>query len=142
MEGRSKMLDKANQLQWIKGFNVDTNIGNSITMSHLLYADDTLIFCQPVTSQLLYLNLTLLLFEALSGLHITVLKSIMYLVNDVPNLEELSNIMGCTIGSLPTTYLGLFLGARYKNTEIWNGIIRKFEKAAVSFHGRETNSHQ
>lgn len=110
-----------------------TNIGNSVTMSHLLYADDTLIFCEPITSQLLYLNLTLLLFEALSGLHINMSKSVMYPVNDVPNLEESFNIMGCTIGSFPTTYLGLPLGAKYKNTKIWNGIIGKFEKRLAAW---------
>ncbi|XP_019239934.1 PREDICTED: uncharacterized protein LOC109219918 [Nicotiana attenuata] len=116
--------------------NGRTNIGNSVTVSHLLYADDTLIFCEPVTSQLLYLNLAFLLFEALLGLHINMLKSFIYPVNDVPNLEELSNTMGCTIGSFPTTYLGLPLGAKYKNTEIWNGIIGKFEKRLAAWQMR------
>ncbi|KAG5582727.1 hypothetical protein H5410_053354 [Solanum commersonii] len=51
----------------------------------------------------------------------------------VPDLEELSSIMGCTIGSLPTTYLGLSLGAKFKNCEIWNGIIERFEKRLASW---------
>lgn len=46
MEGLSKMLEKAGEMQWIKGFKVGSNIGNSVTVSHLLYADDTLIFCE------------------------------------------------------------------------------------------------
>lgn len=50
------------------------------------------------------------------------LKSIIYLVNNVPNIEELASILG-SIGTLPTSYLGLPLGADYKNCEVWNRII-------------------
>lgn len=93
------------------------------------------------------MSVTLLLFEAISGLHINMLKSMTYPVNEVPNLEELANLMGCSIGSLPTTYLGLPLGAKYKATEIWNGVIESGEKIgnmenAVSFYGWSTDSNQ
>lgn len=83
MEGLSKMLDKAKQMQWIEGFRVGRNIENTVTVSHLLYADDTLIFCGAEKLQLQYLNLTLLLFEAISGLHINMLKSVIFPVNVV-----------------------------------------------------------
>nr|XP_009623455.1 uncharacterized protein LOC104114666 [Nicotiana tomentosiformis] len=79
-------------------------------------------------SQVQYLNLTLLIFEALSGLHINMIKSIIYPVNEVQNLEMLADILCCEIGSFPTTYLGLPLGAKHKSTEIWNGVVEKFEK--------------
>jgi len=75
-----------------------------------------------------YLNLTLMLFEAMSGLHINMSKSIIYPVNEVPNLENLANIMCCSIGSFPTTYLGLPLGASYKSVGAWSGIVEKFER--------------
>lgn len=96
MEGLGRMLDKAKQLQWLKGFDVGR--GSTINISHLLYADDTLIFCGADRSQVLYLNLTLLIFEAISGLHINMLKSIIYPVNEVHNLEDLAGILGCNTG--------------------------------------------
>ncbi|XP_019234325.1 PREDICTED: uncharacterized protein LOC109214820 [Nicotiana attenuata] len=133
MEGFSKMIDKANQLQWLKGFDVGRVFENSVSISHLHYADDTLIFCGAESSQVQYLNLTLLIFEALSGLHINMLKSVLYPVNAVPNLRELADILGCNIGSLPATYLGLPLGAKFKSTEAWNGVIEKFEKRLASW---------
>lgn len=37
------MLEKAKELQWIQGFQVGRNPVNAITISHLLYADDTLL---------------------------------------------------------------------------------------------------
>nr|XP_016486391.1 PREDICTED: uncharacterized protein LOC107806694 [Nicotiana tabacum] len=118
-------------MQWIQGFSVGTNTENSVAISHLLYAHDTLIFCEANIFQILYLNLTLQLFEALSGLHINKQKSIIYPVNQVSNIEELAGIIGCSIGSLPTTYLGLPLGAKFKSCDIWNGVVENFEKRLV-----------
>ncbi|XP_009789469.1 uncharacterized protein [Nicotiana sylvestris] len=118
MEGLSKMLDKARQLEWIQGFKISSNSGNSISISHMLYADDTLIFCGAEKLQLQYLNLTLLIFESISGLHINMVKSMIYPVNVVPNLDELADIMSCDIGSFPTTYLGLPLGAKHKSVKM------------------------
>ncbi|KAF3624709.1 Syntaxin-51 [Capsicum annuum] len=131
MEGLSNMLDKAEQLQWLDGFNVGTR--NTVNVSHLLYADDTLVFCGADRSQVLYLNLTLLIFESLSGLYINMLKSVIFLVNEVSDLEELVGILGCNTGSLPTTYLGLSLGAAFGFTSIWDGVIEKFEKKLASW---------
>lgn len=76
MEGLSKMVDKAKQLLRFEGFTVRNNRGIPISVSHLLFADDTLIFCGAERSQVLYLNLTLMFFEATSGLHINMIKSV------------------------------------------------------------------
>lgn len=97
MEGLSRMLNKAKQLQWLKGFDIGRD--RAVNISHLLYADDTLIFCGADREQILYLNLTLLIFEVVSGLHINMLKSVIYPVNEVQNIEELADILGCTTGS-------------------------------------------
>nr|XP_009610448.1 uncharacterized protein LOC104104150 [Nicotiana tomentosiformis]XP_016449348.1 PREDICTED: uncharacterized protein LOC107774363 [Nicotiana tabacum] len=118
MEGLSHILGRAKELRWIQGFQVGRNPANSVTVSHLLYANDTLIFCDTERSQVINLNLILLIFEVLSGLHINMLKSIIYPVNEVQNLEDLAEILSCKTGSFPTTYLGLPLGAKFKSTGI------------------------
>ncbi|XP_075083660.1 uncharacterized protein LOC142167393 [Nicotiana tabacum] len=46
------------------------------------------------------------------GLHMNMLKSTIYPVNTVPNLDELAEVMCFKVGSFPTSYLGLPLGAR------------------------------
>lgn len=69
MEGLSKMLEKSRQLQWIQGFSMGSNPESLATVSHLLYTNDTLIFCEADTNQIQYLNLILFLFEAFSGLY-------------------------------------------------------------------------
>lgn len=133
MEGLTRMLDRAKQLHWIQGFQVGRDPMNTINVSHLLYADETLIFCEANKPQVQNLNITLLIFEDLSGLHINMLKIVIYSVNEVPNLKELAEILSCNTGSLPTPYLGLPLGAKFKSTRIWNGIIENFEKRLATW---------
>uniref|UniRef100_A0A2N9HCD7 Reverse transcriptase zinc-binding domain-containing protein n=1 Tax=Fagus sylvatica TaxID=28930 RepID=A0A2N9HCD7_FAGSY len=48
-------------------------------------------------------------------------------VGDVPNLQVLADIMGCRIGSLPMSYLGMPLGANFKSKTVWNSILEKME---------------
>lgn len=81
------MLDEAKQLQQIKGYDIGRD--KTVNISHLLYADDTLIFCEADREQILYLNLALLILETVSGLHINMLKSVIYPINEVQSIEEL-----------------------------------------------------
>ena len=61
------------------------------------------------------------------------LKSVIYPVNQAANLEELASILSCKSGSLPTTYLGLPLGASFKYSGIWNGVTEKMEKRLAAW---------
>ena len=67
-------------------------------------------------------------FTAVTGPKIDVSKSEMVLVGVVNNLHELVDVLGCKIGVLPMTYLGMPLGASYKSSSIWNLILEKLEK--------------
>lgn len=48
-------------MQWLNGFDVGGR--TTVHISHLLYVDDTLIFCEADRNQVLYLNPTLLLLK-------------------------------------------------------------------------------
>ena len=76
-------------------------------LTHLFFADDTLVFCSDSRDQLAYLSWILLWFKAISGLKINLDKSSILLVGDVENLEVLAAELECRIGTLPSTYLGL-----------------------------------
>ena len=69
----------------------------------------------------------LLCFQVVIGLKVNVLKSEMVPVGEVPNVHVLAEILGCRIGSLPMTYLGVALGASHKSPTVWNPILEKFE---------------
>ena len=57
-------------------------------------------------------------FEAFSGFRINLSKSEIILVGTVSNVETLVVELGCGVGSLPTTYLVLPLGAPHKSIEV------------------------
>nr|XP_009800410.1 PREDICTED: uncharacterized protein LOC104246308 [Nicotiana sylvestris]XP_016445624.1 PREDICTED: uncharacterized protein LOC107770805 [Nicotiana tabacum] len=128
MEGRNNMVKTSNVNRWVKGFEVDRNSADSLKITHLQYADDTLIFCDAEEEQLRYLRIILVLFEGISGLHIYRRKSHIYPIDEVHNMEQLSLVVGGEVGSLPSIYLGMPLGARSKSKEIWNSVIEKCVK--------------
>jgi hypothetical protein len=78
MEALSRMLSAGINDGLFEGFKV----GN-VTVSHLLFADDTLIFCKDSPDQLAYLRGIFLLFEAASGLKVNLAKSVLIPVGNV-----------------------------------------------------------
>ena len=53
---------------------------------------------------------------------------VILLMGRVENLEELALVLGCKVGMLPTTYLGLPLGAPYNSLVAWDGVEERFRK--------------
>jgi hypothetical protein len=80
-----------------------------------------------------HLRSVFLLFEVASGLKVNLAKSNLILVGYVDQVERLANIIGCGIASLPAKHLGLPLGASYKSTNIWEGVIEKIEHRLASW---------
>lgn len=93
-------------------------------------------FCDANREQLRILRVIFILFEAISGLHINWNKSFLYPVNVVSDLPSLAGTLGGRIGDLPTTYLGMPLGAKSRSIGIWNGVIEKCERKLVNWKSR------
>ncbi|WMV25761.1 hypothetical protein MTR67_019146 [Solanum verrucosum] len=94
MEGLNSMFKTANLYGWIKGFEVARAGSDSLEVTHLQYADDTLIFCDADRNQLRHLRIILVLFKGISGLHINWGKSFLYPINDVPHMILMASILG------------------------------------------------
>ena len=118
------LINKAASGGFPFGFNLKGRTGEEVQVTHLLFADDTLVFCKDSREQLVYLNWILMWFEALSGLKINLSKSALLLVGSVENPKGLALEVGCNVGSLPTTYLGLPLGAFGCETQLHKGLGR------------------
>jgi hypothetical protein len=127
MEAFSRLIDKATNASMLSGFSVGNLDRAPMVVSHLLFADDTLIFCEVDPTHLFHLRSILIWFEATSGLRINLGKSELVQVGEVPCLEELADILRCKTSKLPMKYLGLPLGAKFKSKDIWNPIIEKME---------------
>ena len=94
----------------------------------MLFTDYTILFCDAMVEQILHVRLLLLCFQAMTGLKVNVAKSELVLIGEVNNVYVLAEILGCRVGALPMTYLGMPLGASHKSPSIWNPILEKIHR--------------
>jgi hypothetical protein len=123
MEVLSRFLKKNEEGGFICGFQAGAALGDRWEVSHLLYADDTFLFCDACPEHVSYICRVLTCFEAVTSVRMNMSKSEM-----VPNLSSLADILSCCIGTLPMTYLGMPLGSSFKVLGVWNPIIEKVER--------------
>ena len=87
-------------------------------------------------------------FEVESSLRINLDKSEIIPVGEVEEVEELAVELGCRVGSLPSTYLGLLLGAPYKSLYVWDGVKERVRmrlalwKKTIYFQRWKNHSHK
>ena len=75
MEVLSRLLKKTEECNLIRGFHVgDVNVVG-VRISHLLFADDTILFCDAFREQLLSIRLVLSYFQTFTGLKVNIGKS-------------------------------------------------------------------
>ena len=133
MEAPSCLLKRVLEGNFISGCRFWGRDGGEIVISHLLYADDTILFYEAKSEQLMCLRWTLMWFEAFSGLKINLNKCVIIPLGRVDNVEVLASELGCGVASLPTTYLGLPLGAPHRAMGVWDSIEERFRRRLSSW---------
>ena len=133
MEILSRMLRKVETEGLIQGFSAGGNANEGLRISHLLFADDTILFCDADSDQLLYIRMVRSCFEAVTGLRVNMAKSVMVPVGEVGNITLLADCLDYRVGALPLTYLGMPLGAPYKTVSVWDPIIEKMKRRLASW---------
>ncbi|EOY32802.1 Uncharacterized protein TCM_040827 [Theobroma cacao] len=119
-------LAKAKSLGLFRGISITSSTSS---LSHLLFAYDTIIIMCADTQGTLNLKWILQYFEFALGLHINIQKSSIYLVGILNSLgNELSVLLLCEVGSLSFSYLGIPLEANPKRASTRDPIINKFKK--------------
>ena len=104
MEALSRMMNKAVEGGFLSSFQVGSRDHSMVQVSHLLFADDTLIFSDANPAHIFNLQLLFTWFEAISGLKINFNKSEMAPVGNVPELGNLAAILGCKTVQLPAKF--------------------------------------
>lgn len=91
---------------WFRGLTCRRSEREELSVSHVLYADDTLILCESEREreQLLHLRGVLLAFEAVSGLRMNLAKSDASSINAEHCISDLTDIMGYRVEQLLTSY--------------------------------------
>ena len=128
MEVLSRTLKKIEEGGFIQGFHVGPINSTGIRISYLLFANDTILFCDASREQILSIRLVLSCFQAFIGLKVNVGKSEIVPIREVCKIQSLANILQCRVGSLAMIYLGMPLGTLYKIASIWNPILERMEK--------------
>ena len=128
MEVFSAFLKRAVEGGFLFGCRVKGRSEEGVLISHLLFADNTLVFCKPSQDQLTYLSWLLMWFEAVSGLRINMEKNELIPIGRVENMDDLAWEFGCRLGSLPTNYLEMPLGAPFKSVTVWDGVEERFQR--------------
>ena len=106
VEVLSRLLKRTKNGSFICGFQVGSHRQGGVHISHLLFADETILFCDVSRDQLLYILMVLIFFEAITSLKVNVRKSEIVPVGDIGNLNALACTLCCKVGTLPMRYLG------------------------------------
>ncbi|KAJ9704891.1 hypothetical protein PVL29_003103 [Vitis rotundifolia] len=128
MEVLDVLIRRAVEGGFLSGCNIRGGRRPPLHIAHLFFADDTIVFCEPNKEHLTYLSWILFWFEAASGLRINLAKSEIIPVGEVDEIEELAVEIGCKVGTLPSLYLGLPLGAPSRASSVWDGIEERFRR--------------
>ena len=127
MEALSSLISRAVKNGFIRGFKATGRRGEGVSVSHLLFVDDTLLFCEDDRDQLIFWKWVVICFEVVSGLKINLQKSKIIPIGGVEEVDRAATVFGCKVGNLPTNYLGLPLGASHKSCRVWDGVEERFK---------------
>jgi hypothetical protein len=101
MEAFSKMLGAFTSRGLISGFSVGSSEPDRVNVFHLLFADDTLVFCGANASQIRYIGALLVCFEAVAGLKVNLSKSALVPIVSLDDVDQLVGLLGYGMGDLP-----------------------------------------
>ncbi|KAK3193123.1 hypothetical protein Dsin_024433 [Dipteronia sinensis] len=125
VEGLNACFSKAHELKLINGVTFGENM---VHISHLQFADDTILFLEPKLLGLLNTKMMLRCFELASGLQINFHKSCICRVGKRrTSEEEWAKGFKCKEATLPITYLGWPLGGRPNKVEFWRPVLSRIE---------------
>ncbi|GKU94756.1 hypothetical protein SLEP1_g8202 [Rubroshorea leprosula] len=111
--------------------------GGGMNISHLQFADDTLLLGIATEDNVWTSKCIMRAFELVSGLKINYGKSSFIGINvDKVWEEEMTWLLNCKSGSLPCKYLGIPLGADPRRIVTWKPLIHSFKRKLSSWKGR------
>lgn len=108
-----------------------------VRLTHLQFADDTLIIGEKSWLNVQTMREVLLLFEEVSGLKVNFHKSMLIGVNvDDSWLTEAAMVMNYCRGSMSFVYLGLPIGGHSKKLCFWKPIVNHIVSRLSSWNNK------
>ena len=110
-------------------------------ISHIQYADDTVIMIDCSEKSVLNLKLILYCFEWLFGLKINFHKSDVFVFGvDQGSQETLANMLNCRLEEWPMKYLGIPISTNRLDIQAFSGIVDKMRNMLDPWKGKNLSS--
>ncbi|GKU96029.1 hypothetical protein SLEP1_g9310 [Rubroshorea leprosula] len=135
----SRQFGMTKGLRQVKqGLFEGVKIGNGeLKLSHLQFADDTLIMGKATKENIWVVKCIMRCFELVSGLKINYAKSQLMSTNvEKEWTTEMAYLLNCKIGKIPFKYLGTHVGGNSRSISHWKGLVETFEKKLSGWKGR------
>ncbi|GAU28621.1 hypothetical protein TSUD_55650 [Trifolium subterraneum] len=135
VEGLHVLMEALEEHNLFTGYRV----GNSapISVSHLQFADDTLLMGTKCWANVRALWAVLVLFETMSGLKVNFNKSMLVGVNISDSwLGEAASALGCRVGKIPFLYLGLPIGGDPRRLSFWEPVLTRLKRRLSGWKSR------
>ncbi|VFQ98469.1 unnamed protein product [Cuscuta campestris] len=136
-EGFSRLINMQMDTNHLLRFNS----GQVLFPSHLIYADDIIIFSRGDNRNLLKLKVTLDIYLKATGQEINLNKSRFYTSKHTTSSQNqrMEKALGIKRGNLPFTYLGAPICKRILRKEHCKDILGHFEKLIHSWYSKTLN---
>lgn len=123
-EGLNFMMQAVVDSKMFTGYKIGSH--QELPISHLQFADDTLLLGEKIWANVRALRAVLLLFESASGLKVNFLKSMLMGVNISDSwLAKATYVLHCKVGKVPFVYLGLSVGGDARRLCFWDPVVSR-----------------
>jgi hypothetical protein len=121
-EGFNVLMSSLKEEGLFHGYRVGRD--NDLCLSHLQFADDTLIIGNKSWLNVRSMRVVLLIFEQVLGLKVNFHKSLLTGVNVSDSwLSEAALVLNCRVGAFPFVYLGFPIGGDPRKLDFWKPIL-------------------
>ncbi|XP_039688673.1 uncharacterized protein [Medicago truncatula] len=125
-EGLNVLMKSLVQAQLFIGYSF--GVVNPVVVSHLQFAEDTLLLGTKNWANVRALRAALVIFEAMSGLKVNFHKSSLVGVNIAPSwLSEAASVLGCKVDKVPFLYLGMPIEGNSRRLSFWEPIVNRIK---------------
>lgn len=138
VDALAHIMNKAKEKGHIKGVNPHLVDGG---ITHLQYADDTIIMMEGDDDSIKNTKFVLYCFEWMSGLKINYHKGeVVTFGYDNRAQLEIAKALNCKVGKLPMTYLGLPISDKHLGAAAFNPVVDKMRMKLQPWKGKNITS--
>ncbi|GAU51587.1 hypothetical protein TSUD_414310 [Trifolium subterraneum] len=134
-EGLHVLMEALVERNLFSGYSMGSEA--PVSVSHLQFADDTLLMGTKSWANVRALRAALVLFESMSGLKVNFNKSLLVGVN-IPDswLGEAASALSCRVGKIPFLYLGLSIGGDPRRISFWEPMLDRLKSRLSGWQSR------